>query len=141
MGTLLWWTYQSPAAHSCSLLNHPNSFCREMFKPSAKFDADVLLYCFSNCERKGPTLHKLTQWCLIPPLTSTVKSSSFPHTHSSPLPLASRFHQCHTKVHVILTMAGLCQDRPHMCVCMHACTHMNAEPGLCSWTYLQSITI
>ena len=26
VGTLLWWSCQSPVAHSCSLLNHPNSF-------------------------------------------------------------------------------------------------------------------
>ena len=25
-GALLWWSCQSPAAHSCGLLNHPNSF-------------------------------------------------------------------------------------------------------------------
>ncbi|KAF6094688.1 hypothetical protein HJG60_011798 [Phyllostomus discolor] len=37
----------------------------------------------------------LTQWCLPPPLTSTVKSSLFTHVHSSPLSLAARLHQCH----------------------------------------------
>ena len=26
-GTLSWWSCQSPVAQSCSLLNHPNSFC------------------------------------------------------------------------------------------------------------------
>ena len=31
-------------AHSCSLVNHPNSFCRRMFKLNAKLDADSLLY-------------------------------------------------------------------------------------------------
>ena len=30
-------------AHSCSLLNHPNSFCGGMFKLNIKFDAH------SNC--------------------------------------------------------------------------------------------
>ena len=28
-GTLLWWSCQSPVAHSCSLLNHLNSFRKE----------------------------------------------------------------------------------------------------------------
>ena len=32
MGTLLWWSCQSPVAHNCGLLNHPNHFCRGMFK-------------------------------------------------------------------------------------------------------------
>ena len=29
VGTLSWWSCQSPVAHSCSLLNHPNSFTEE----------------------------------------------------------------------------------------------------------------
>ena len=29
---LLWWSCQSPVAHSCSILNHLNSFCGGMFK-------------------------------------------------------------------------------------------------------------
>ena len=55
-----------------SLLNHPNSFCRGMFKFNAKFDADSLLYLLSHFECHGHTLHMLTQWHLPPPLTSTV---------------------------------------------------------------------
>ena len=43
-GTLLWWGCQSPVAHSCGLLNHPNNFRRGMFKLNARFDADLLLY-------------------------------------------------------------------------------------------------
>ena len=43
---LLWWSCQSPVAHSCSLLNHLNSFRGEIFKLNAKFDADSLLYSF-----------------------------------------------------------------------------------------------
>ena len=38
--------------------------------------------------------HMFTQWGLLPPLTSSVKSSLFVHAHSSPLSLASRLHQC-----------------------------------------------
>ena len=43
-GTLLWRSCQSPVAHSCSLLNHANSFHGGMFKLNTKFDADLLLY-------------------------------------------------------------------------------------------------
>ena len=44
-GTLSWWSCQSAVAHSCSLLNHPNSFHGRMFKLNIKFDA---VHCFSN---------------------------------------------------------------------------------------------
>ena len=44
----------------------------------------------------GHTVHMLTQWCLLPPLTSTVKSSLFMHVHSSPPSLAARLHWCCT---------------------------------------------
>ena len=38
----------------------------------------------------------LTPQHVPPPLTSTVKSSLSTHTHSSPLSLAARLHQCHS---------------------------------------------
>ena len=71
---------------SKSLLNHPNSFCRGMFKLHAKFDADSLLYQLRCFECDSHTVHMLTQWHLLPPLTSTVKSSLFKHVHSSHSP-------------------------------------------------------
>ena len=51
----LWWSCQSPAAHSCPLLNHHNSFCRGMFKLNAKFDADSLLYCHFLIQQQHST--------------------------------------------------------------------------------------
>ena len=42
------------------LPNHPNSFCRGMFKFKAKFDADSLLYWPSHLECDGHTVHMLT---------------------------------------------------------------------------------
>ena len=93
-GALSWWSRQSPGAHSCGLLNHPNSFHRGMFNLNAKFDADLLLYSLSHFECDKHTVHMLTQCCLPPPLTSTVKSSLFTHAHSSPLSLAARLCQC-----------------------------------------------
>ena len=62
---------------------------------NAKFDADSLLYLLSHFECDDHTVHMLIQWRLPPPLTSTVKSSLFTHTHSSPLSLAARLHPCH----------------------------------------------
>ena len=91
---LLWRSCQLPVAHSCSLLNHLNSFHRGMFKLNAKFDADALLYSLSHFECDGHTAHMFTQWSLPPPLTSTVKSSLFMHVHSSPLSLAAKLHWC-----------------------------------------------
>ena len=95
-GTLSWWSCQSPVAHSCSLLNHPNTFHRGVFKLNAKSDADLLLYLPSHFECDDHTVHMLTQYHLLPPVTSTVKSSLFMHVHSSPLSLSARLHQCHT---------------------------------------------
>ena len=80
--------------HSCTLPNHPNSFCRWMFKFNGKFDADPLLYLLSHFEWESHTVHMLTQRCLLHPLTSTVKLSLFIHEHSSPFSLAARLYQC-----------------------------------------------
>ena len=93
-GALLWWSCQSPVVHSCSLLNHLNSFCRGIFKLNAKFEADSLLYLLRCFECNGHTVHMFTLWCLPPPLTSTVKLSLFIHMHSSSLSLAARLHRC-----------------------------------------------
>ena len=82
---------QSLVAHSYSLLNHLNSFCRGMFKLKAKFDADSLLHSLSYFEATQYTCSLNSIFC---PQTSTVKSSLFTHAHSSPLSLASRLHQC-----------------------------------------------
>ena len=90
---------------------HVNSFRRGMFKLKAKCDADSLLYPLSHSECDGHTVHVLTQWCLLPPLTSTVKSSLFTRAHPSPLSLAARSHRFAQMVLIILIMAGLFLDR------------------------------
>ena len=66
---LLWWRCQSPVAHSCRLLNHPDSFCGGMFKLNTKLDADSLLYILNvmatqyTCSLKGVHhSHWLVQW-------------------------------------------------------------------------------
>ena len=65
-----------------------------MLKLNTQFGTDSQLYSLSHFECNGHTVHMLTQQCLLSPLTSTVKSSLFTHTHSSPLSLAARLHRC-----------------------------------------------
>ena len=79
-----------------SFLNHLNSFHGGMFKLSTKFNADSLLYSHSHFEYHSHTVHMLSQWCRLSPLSSTVKLSLFTHAHSlAPLSLVTRLHQCH----------------------------------------------
>ena len=54
-----------------------------------------IAYSLSHFECYGHTVHMLTQGCLLPPLTSTVKSSLFTHVHSSPLSMAASLHWFH----------------------------------------------
>ena len=85
-----------------SLLNHPNSFHGGMFK-------------LCHFEWGSHTVHRLTQWHLPPPLTSTVKlSCSHIHipVHSPWLPGYISVVQT---ILATLTMARLFLDRPHMC--------------------------
>ena len=56
---------------------------------------DSLLYSLSHFECDSHTVHMLTQWHLLPSLTSTLKSSLLTHAHSNLLSLAARLHQCH----------------------------------------------
>ena len=72
-GVLSWWSCQSPIAHSCGLLNHPNSFCGGMFKLNAKFEADLLLSLHSHFKCESHTVHMLIQRHLRPLLISTAK--------------------------------------------------------------------
>ena len=114
MGTLSWWSWQSPVDQSCGLLSHLNSFCGGIFTFNAKSDADSLLYLLRHFECNGHTVHMLIQQHLLPPLTTTVKSSLFTHEHSSPLSLAVRYNDVTQTILAILTMPGLFLDRTHM---------------------------
>ena len=95
-GVLSPWSCQSSVAHSCGLLNHPNSFRKGTFKLNAESDAVSLLYSLSHFECDGHRVHMLNEWHLLPPVTSTVMSPLFTYVHSSPLSLVARSHQCHT---------------------------------------------
>ena len=109
---LLWWSCQSPVAHSCGLLNHLNSFHRWMFKLNSKFDADSLLCLLSYFECDGTEYtgslngdhhpHWLVQW-------SHHCSPVHIPVHSPCLPAYINVMQ---SVLIILTMTGLFPDRP-----------------------------
>ena len=75
------------SAHSCSLLNHLNSFCEGMFKLNAKSDADSLVYSLSHFECDGHTVHTLTQLASTSPTDEyseviIIQACAF---HSTPL--------------------------------------------------------
>ena len=96
VGTLSWWSCQSPVAQSFGLLNHPNSFHGGMF---CLMQNMMQIHCSTytnHFECDGHTVHMLTQWHLPSPLTSTVKVSLFTQVHPSLLSLATRLHQCCT---------------------------------------------
>ena len=83
-----------------------------MFKLHAKFDADLLFFSLNYFACDNHTVHMLTQQCLSPSLTSTVKSSLFTYAHSSHSPWLPGYIGVTQTVLVILTTAGLFTDRP-----------------------------
>ena len=66
-----------------------------------------------------------TQRRLLPPLTSTAKSSLFMHVHSSPLSLAARLHQCCSNLSCYIdngwTFSGLAPTVWMCLMCMCVC--------------------
>ena len=110
---VLWSNCQSPVAHGCGLLDHPNSLCRGVFKLSAKFDADPLLCSLSHFERTA------TQYTCSPSGTYRPHwlvhwSHHWSYVH---IPVHSPWLPSHVKVTqtvlIILTLAGFFLDRPH----------------------------
>ena len=96
VGALSWWSCQSPVAHSCCLLNHPNSFCREEY--SSLTWNSMKIHCsihsvFLNvtatqytCSLNGIYLpHWLVQW-----------SVHCSHIHIPVHPPWPPAYQCHT---------------------------------------------
>ena len=122
---MLWWSCQSPVAHSWGLLNHPNSYHRECSSLmqnwmkircstcSVILNVTVTQY---TCSLNGIYCpHWLVQW-----------SCHFSHlcipVHSLWLP---GYMDVLQTILVILTMAGLFLNRPcFMCVCVYLYTHM-----------------
>ena len=74
-----------------------------MFKLNAKLDADLLLYFLSHIECEGHAVYMLTQQCLLPPLTSTVKSLLFTRVHLVHSPWAPGYTDVVQTILVILT--------------------------------------
>ena len=139
-----WWSCQSPVAHSCGLLNHLNSFHGEMFRLNAKFDADLLLYSLSHFECSGHTVHILTQQCLPPPLTNTVKLSLFTHAHPVHSPWLPSYINVMETILFILTMVGLFAERPcifNFCTSFKACLFrwqcLNGMNGMVLDSYIE----
>ena len=97
-----------------------------MFKLNSKTDTDFWLHPFGHFECDGHTVHMLTQQHLLPPLTSTVKSSLFTLVHSSPLSLAARPQRHANHSHYInnsWTFSGLPHTHTH--THMYACMYTN----------------
>ena len=113
-----WWSCQSPVAHSCSLLNHPNRDHRGIFKLNTKYDADSLLYSVIlnamatqyTCSLNGIShSHWLVEW------NSQCSHLRIP-VHSPGLPGYINVTQT---ILIILSMARLFQDRPHITYQLH----------------------
>ena len=120
------WCMSRRVAHSCGLLNHPNSFRGGMFKLNTECDADSLLYSLSHFKWNSHTEHMLTHG-IYRPHWLVQWSCHCSHmripVHSPWLP--GYIHVMQT-ILIILTMAGLFQDRPfiYVCVCVYTHTHI-----------------
>ena len=102
-----------PVVHSCSHLNHPNTFCRGMFRLNATLDAAPLLFSvILNVKTTRYTCslnsiywpHWLVQWsshwsCMCIPV------------HSSWLP---GYMDVTKTILIILTIVGVFLERPHI---------------------------
>ena len=137
-GTLSWWSYQSPGAHSCDLLNHPDSFAEE----SSSLTQNVMQMCYSNssvilnamatqytCSLSGVySPHWLVQW-------SRHCSHMRIPAHSPWLP---GYIDVTLTFLVILTMVGLFLERPRICIakmCMcRGTTNLYMRYILNSWS-------
>ena len=82
-----------------------------MFKPNAKFEQIHCSTCSVILSAMATQVHMLTQWCVPPPLTSTVKLSLFMHAHSSPLSL---LHRCRTNCSFYVNNGWTFPNRPQM---------------------------
>ena len=109
-----WWSCQWPVAHSWGLRNHPNNFHRGMFKLNTKFGANWLFCLLSHFECDDHTVHMLTQQHLLPPLTSRLKLSLFIICIPVHSPWLPSYMDVPPTILIILTVAGLFPDRPHI---------------------------
>ena len=108
----LWWSYQSPVAHSCGLLNHPNSEeCSSLMKNLMQIHCsthsvilNVMATQYTCSFNSIYCPYWLVQW------NSHCSRMCIP-VHSPWLP---GYIEVAQTILVILTMAGLFPDTPHM---------------------------
>ena len=114
VGALSWWSCQSPVAHSCNLLNHPNSFVEEYSSLRQNLmqircsSSSVILNVTATqytCSLNGVYHpHWLVQW-----------SCHCSHKHIPVLsPWLPSYIGVVQTIVVILTMVGLFPGRPHI---------------------------
>ena len=136
-GVLLWWSCQSPFAHSCCLLNCANSFHGGMLKLNTKFDADSLVYLLSHFECDTCSLngiycpcHWLVQW-------SHHCSHMCIPVHSPWLPGYIKIVQT---ILIIFTMDRHFPDGPLMCIYMYKYVYMCKHMYICLYIFISQIT-
>ena len=86
------------------------NICPESIQPCNMKNTDIY---WRRCKKQ--TVHMLTQWHLLPPLTSTVKLSLFTHVHSDYIPWLPSYTDVTQTILIILTMVLFFQERLRMC--------------------------
>ena len=84
-------SHQLPIAVVFSIIQVISVECSNLMQNWMQICCSTLL---SHFECDSHTVHMLTQWHLLPPRTSAVKSLLFMHVHSSPLSSAAKLHWC-----------------------------------------------
>ena len=119
-----------------------------MFKNNTIWCRFIALLPHFECD--SHTVAILTQWHLLPPLTSIVESSFSTHVHFSPLSLATRLCRCHANrscyinngwpfsgqtlyVHCLCLQVSLplCVCLCVLCVCIHLFTRVHVCTPMC----------
>ena len=111
---LLWWSCRPLVTHSCGLLNHLNSFLRNVQAWCSIQCRSVVLLTQSFWMRQPHSAHTHLR-ALPAPLATTVKSSLFVHVHSSPLSLAAKLHRCIANCFYYIHNGLTFPDRTHIC--------------------------
>ena len=139
MGVLLWWSCQSPVAHSCGLLIIQIFWSSRIFFLKKNIQAWCKIWCrfivlfTQSFWMTWPHSNMLTQQHLLPPLLQWSHHCSrmcFP-VHSPWLPGYTDVVQT---ILILLTIAGPFLDRPHVC------THTYTKSSLNYQVYILMVT-
>ena len=118
-GALSWWSCQSPAAQSCGLLNHPNSFCGGNYLFNASLTQNLTQIHCSTCSVIWNVMCLKLSTCSL----NSIYRPHWPvqwsrHCSYMCIPVHSPCLPGYINVTetflFILTMAGLFLDRPHL---------------------------